>query len=431
VPYNKKIAIINGHLIDPKNNIDEPKNLYIADQQIVGIGNPPDGFNADKTIDANNLIICPGFIDLSVRLQQPNIEYRSTQMEEVKASTASGITTLCCPPDTSNTIDSPAIVDMMKRCSTESGGTKILPIGALTTELDGRHLTEMATLKKAGCIAVSNGIHPMSNTLIQRRAMEYASTHNLTVFIHAEDPHLKNQGCVHEGMISTRLGLPGIPATAEIVAVATDLALAEEVQVKIHFCRISSAKSVEMISHARANGLNVTTDVSINHLHLTEYDIIDFNTNCHTIPPLRTQRDKDQLKQYLKNGDIQAICSNHSPLSEDAKLAPFPETVPGISGLDSYLPLALKLVENNSLDLFTLINRLSYNPAQILQIPTGHLSINAPADICIFDPEMIWQLTPETMNSVGHNTPYMNWELKGKVIWTLVNGQIAYQYKTQ
>lgn len=423
---NTAILIKNGHIIDPMHAMNGVADLYIQNGKIASYQQPPDNFVPTVILDAKNMYVVPGFIDLCARLQKPNLERRTTINEEVFAAISAGITTLCCPPDAYPIIDSTAIVEMYKRGYRQAQEVEILPIGALTQNLDSAQLTEMAALKEVGCVALSNGGYPIENTLVLKRAMEYAATHDITLFILARDKWLSAQGCVHEGDVSMRLGLSGIPSAAETIAIARDLILIEETGVKAHFCRLSTLQSIEMIAMARTKGLDVTADVSINHLHLTHMDVADFNSNCHIQPPVRMQRDKLALIQGLADGYIQAICSDHQPLSEDAKLAPFPDTKPGISGLDSFLPLALKLVDDGFISLQSLIEVLTFGPASILGIDRGHIAVGADADICIFDPEKIWSLNADTIKSSGLNTPFLNWEMKGKVIYTLKNGEIVY-----
>ena len=298
-------------------------------------------------------------------------------------------------------------------------------LGALTQGLQGTHLSEMGALKEAGCAGVSNGLQPVTNTLVLRRALEYAATHDLTVFLHANDPWL-GQGCAHEGIVSTRLGLPGIPEAAETVIVARDLVLIEQTGVRAHFCQLSATRSLEMVRQARAQGLPVSADVTAHHLHLTEADLLGFNNHCHVLPPLRTARDREALRGALKDGLLCAVCSDHQPHEPDAKQAPFCNTEPGISALETLLPLTLRLVEQDLLILPEAIARLTWMPAHALGIEAGSLGVGKPADICIFDPLGRWHLTEEALVSRGHNTPFLGWELTGSVTHTLVGGRVVY-----
>ena len=425
-PANR-IRIINGYLIDPANGIDEKRNLFIEEGKISAIGKAPSGFKPDLTIDAKNQIICPGIIDLSARVREPGQEHKATIESETRAAAKGGITTICCPPDTNPVIDTPAVAGMIYNRSMEIGYARVLPIGALTQGLAGSQLSEMVALTKAECPVLSNAYAPLANTLVERRALEYAATFGITVFIRPEDRHLRDNGCAHEGPVSSRLGLPGIPEAAESVAVARDLALAAHTGCTIHFHALSTAAALQMIERAQHRKLPITANVAAHQLHLTEDNIESFNSNCHVIPPLRTKHDLEQLRKGLARGVISAICSDHQPHEPDAKHAPFPSTAPGISSLETLLPLTLKLVQEGVLDLPNAIARLTSGPASILGLTLGQLGTGASADICIFDPKKSWQLRPEDMFSSGKNTPFMDWEFTGQVTHTLFQGQVVYQ----
>lgn len=421
-----RTEIINGHVIDPHNGVNEKKNIYIQDSKIIKVGNTPDGFKADVTINAEKLIVCPGFVDLCARLREPGQEHKGTIATETRAAAAGGITSLCVPPDTNPVIDTPAVVELIHRRNQEAGYIRVYPIAALTRSLAGEHLSEMAHLKAAGCVGVTNLFQPMASLQVLRRAMEYAASVDMTLFVHPQDLGITNRGCAHEGVVSTRLGLAGIPEAAETQAVANYLMLGEQTGTRLHFARLSTARAIQMIGRAKYDGMDITADVAAHQLHLTEMDIGFFNSQCHVRPPLRTQRDRDALRNAVASAQIEAICSDHQPHDVDAKLAPFAETEPGISALETLLPLSLRLVNDGILKLPEMIDRLSATPAEILGINAGRLSVDSPADICIFDPNAHWTLKPERLLSEGHNTPFANWELQGKVIKTLCNGEIVF-----
>jgi len=421
------VHIKGGRLIDPANQLDQVIDVFIMDGKIAAIGEKPESFSNARTIDATHQIVCPGLIDLVANFREPGNEHKATIASESKAAVKGGFTTLCIPPDTMPIIDTPAVAELINQKAEQGGLVQLVCIGALTQGLKSTHLSNMANLKEAGCVGVGNAFTPIKNPVILRRAMEYAATQNLTVFLHPEDHYLRDDGCIHEGPISTRLGLPGIPVAAETVAVARDLALIEQTGVRAHFNRLSSARAVQMISRAQYDGLAVTADVSAHHLHLTEYDVSDFNSQCHVRPPLRSQRDKEGLCQGLINNNISAICSDHQPHEPDAKLHPFSATEPGISGLESFLPLCLRLTHEGKISLSDLISRITWQPAKILGIDRGKLDVGSQADICIFDPEAIWPLNDTDMLSQGKNTPFLGWHLQGKVTHTLLKGDIVFE----
>ncbi len=414
------LSILNGRVIDPASNLDTITNVHIADGKFLAIGTAPDDFTANQEIDATDKIVCPGFVDLSVHIQTID-----TITQETRAAAANGITTICCPPDSDPIIDTTAVAELLQHRAEATQMAKVLPLAALTQGLEGTQLAEMGVLKEAGCIGVAN-VQPIVNTEVLRHALEYAASCELTVFLHPQDPWLGHKGCAHEGAISTRLGLLAIPEAAETIEVARDLLLIEMTGVRAHFCRLSTARAVEMIKAAQAKGLPVTADVSLHQLFLTEQAICDYNSQVHVTPPLRTQNDKAGLRKGLLNGNINAICADHKALKADAKLSPFSMTTTGISALDSLLPLTLRFAEETQNDLITTLGYITHKPAQILGISAGTLTIGSPADVCIFDPNIHWTLNEENMHSSGHNSPFIGWEFKGKVSQTLINGRVVY-----
>lgn len=423
----KSILIKNARIIDPKNNLDKTTDLYIRDQKIAAIENAPEKFTADEIIDASNLWLIPGIVDLSARLREPGLEQKANIETETIAAASAGITTLCVPPDTDPVIDEPAVVELILRKAKQTKKTHVYTLGALTAGLKGEHLSEMANLKQAGCVGVSNARNAISNPLILRRAFEYASTHNITVFIEAQDKYLSENGCAHEGAIASRLGLNSIPYAAETAPIAQILELIRDTDIRIHFGRLSCARSIELISDAKENGLKVTADVAAHQLHLTDMDISSFNSLYHVIPPLRSQRDMNALRHGLAKGIISSICSDHQPHEPDAKLAPYPATEPGISAIETLLPLTLKLVESGDLELNTAIASITCNPAKILGLDTGHLAVGQTANLCLIDPQKEWVFSIDEMLSHGKNTPFSGWNFKGKVIHTIIKGNTVFK----
>ena len=423
----RKISIRNGRLVDPANGIDAECDLHIADGRIAAVGPAPAGFRADRTLDARGLVVCPGLVDLCARLREPGLEHKANIASETAAAAASGITTLCCPPDTSPVIDTPAVAQLVAQTAERYGNARVIPAGALTQGLAGEQISEMAALKHAGCSVMCHADLPIKNTLVERRAMEYATTYGLTVFLRPEDRHLRDQGCVHEGRVATRLGLPGIPEAAETVALARDLALAQQTKANVHFRCLSTGRATEMLAEAVGRGISASADVSAHQLFLSEDDIGTFDSNCHVTPPLRTSEDREALRAALARGELEAVCSDHRPHEADAKLAPFPATAPGISALETLLPLVLRLVAEEVMDLATAIARVTVGPAQILQLPLGQLDVGRVGDVCVFDPNARWRLSETTLVSEGKNSAFLGEELVGRVSWTLLAGRVVYQ----
>jgi dihydroorotase len=297
----------------------------------------------------------------------------------------------------------------------------------LTYGLKGAELTEMVELAEAGCKAFSHADAPLTDTRVLLRAMQYAATFGYRVWLRPQDAFLARDGVAHDGEVATRLGLPAIPVVAETTALATMLQLARETGVTLHICRLSSAAGVELVRAAKRDGLAITCDVSINHLHLTETDIGFFDAHYHLMPPLRSQRDRAALRAGLLDGTIDALCSNHSPVDDDAKQLPFAEAEAGATGLELLLPLALKWAEQERVPLADALARITINPAQLLGQKMGHLSVGAHADICIFDPDASWKIEPAALKSQGKNTPFNGYEMQGRVRYTLLDGQVVYQ----
>ena len=415
-------AIRNGRIIDPANKVDRVGDLFIKNRRIVEQSEISES-DVGRDVDATGLVVCPGLIDLNTKMGEPGADKSSTMLTESKAAISGGITTACIQPDTTPVVDSPAMAHMIRKNAEQQNGPTILPLGALTMGLEGERLTEMSALKVAGCVGVSNARVPVSNTLLMRRAMQYASTFDITVFIRSFDPWLAGNGRVHEGEISARLGLPAIPEAAETVSIARDLALVETTRVRAHFSQLSCARSVDMVAESKQRGLDVSADVAIHNLLLTEFDVEGFDTMCHVQPPLRSKADQTGLREGLKDGTITSICSDHRPCRMDDKLAPFVQTVAGISGLETLLPLTLKLVDEGVLELSEAIACLTCNPAKTLGIEAGNLAPRSIADICIFDPNQTWLVDPDKMRSGGRNTPFAGKEMRGKVTHTFVNGK--------
>src|SRR5882762_5157722 len=374
-----KIHIKNGRVVDPANGVDKVQDVFVAAGKVLALGNAPGGFHANRVIDANGLVVCPGLVDLSARLREPGFEHKATLESEMAAAVAGGVTSLACPPDTDPPLDEPGLVEMLKHRARSLNQAHVYPLGALTLGLKGERITEMAELVDAGCVAFSQADVPLDDNQVMLRAMQYATTFGYSVWLRPSDGSLARGGVAHDGQVATRLGLAPIPMAAETVALSTMVLLARETGARLHLCRLSSAEGVEMVRLAKALGMNVTCDVSANHVHLSEMDIGYFDSNYHLVPPLRSLRDRDALRRGVEDGTIDAICSDHTPVDEDAK-----------------------------------------------QLPFGESEAGANADLCIFDPHLRWKVEPARLKSQGKNTPFAGYEVNGRVRYTLVGGHVVY-----
>ena len=417
-----RTSIVGGRLIDPANNTDQLQDLHIADGKVVAHGDAPPDFRADDVIDANGKIVCPGLIDICTRLGEPGHEQRGTIYSETRAAALAGVTSMVCLPDTDPVVDEPSVVELIRNRAETAAYAHVLPLGALTLGLRGERLTEAAALMQEGCVGLSNADTPISDTRVLRRAMEYASTFDIPIILQPQDGWLAAGGCMHEGAVSTRLGLPGIPVAAETVAIAQLIELAAMTGARLHLSRITSRRGAEMIRQAKRDNLTISADVSISHLHLTDMDTSGFNGLCHINPPLRELRDLEALREAVSDGTIDAVCSDHSPCEVDAKMAPFQATHAGISAVETLLPLLLRL-ESREFDLRRCLSLTTSAPARILSAETGSLSIGAVADVCVFDREAEWEVSTNALCSKGKNTPYQGWMVRGKVIATLISGR--------
>ncbi len=424
--HSSCIKIINGQVIDPASGTNEIMDVFISDGKITQLDITNEQADSTDVIDAKGMIVCPGLVDICNRLREPGASSKGTIASETYAAVKGGVTSVCCPPDSSPVIDSTAIVKLIRFKAKTEGFNHVYMMAAMTKGLEGKQISEMKTLKDTGCIGVSNALKPIADTLVMKRIMQYAASHDIKIFITPQDYWLSKDTCSHEGAVSARLGLKGVSEHSETIALLRDLELIALTGVKAHFSHISSAKGIEIIRQAKRNGLDITADVSINHLHLTEMDLGFFSSDCHVTPPFRTQRDKEALIRAIKDNTIDAIISDHQPHDADAKLAPFAETETGISGVETFLSLTFKICEQFDIPLMQMLSKLSYEPAKILGIAAGKLAIDANADICIFDPKDYWTVDKQQFTSKGKNTPYHGWELPGRVISTLVSGKVVY-----
>ncbi|MEM7255760.1 MAG: dihydroorotase [Pseudomonadota bacterium] len=413
--------ITNCRIIDAESDMVREGSIGFTDGIITSVGDTP-ADAADNTIDAEGKLVIPGLIDCYSRLREPGFEKLATIATETRAAAHSAITTIMCSPDTDPVTDEPAIVELIKRRASAAGGIRVLPIGAATMGQQGEQLGELRTLADSGCIAFSNGDHPLANTQVIRRLMEYSSGFGLKLIIAPQDPWLSD-GVAHEGMVSTRLGLRAIPAAAETVALSQLIELCYQTGATVHFSRLSSHRGVQLVSQAKKDGIKITADTGIDHLFLTEMDTSDFDSMCHTSPPFRSRSDLDALREGVATGVIDAICSNHAPHETDSKLAPFPESLPGTSSLDSFLGLLFKLSEDTRIPLPAIIARATAGPADCFALPQGRLTTGSAADLAIIDDDCDWEFHREAMHSQGKNSPYEGWLFRACPSAVFVDGK--------
>ena len=428
-----KLLIKNGRVINPASGFDQVADLAIAAGRIVSIGAVPADFAPNKTIDASGCVVAPGLVDLSVRLREPGHEHEGMLESELAAAVAGGVTSLVCPPDTDPVLDEPGLVEMLKFRAEKLHQSRVFPLGALTRGLRGTALTPMVQLTEAGCVGFSQAEVPLEDTQVLQRALQYAASFGFTVWLRPQDMHL-GKGVAASGALATRLGLSGVPVAAETIALHTIFELMRSTGARVHLCRISSAAGLALVARAKADGLNVSCDVSINSLHLTDTDIGYFDSRMRLDPPLRQQRDRDALRQGLLEGTVDALVSDHTPVDEDAKTLPFAEAEPGATGLELLLGLACKWGEDSGAGLLRALAVLTSEPARVLgtslgtlQASCGQLVPGGVADVCIFDPASAWTVEPAALRSQGKHTPFSGYELPVRVRWTVVGGQVAYE----
>jgi len=432
-----KILIQGGRVIDPATGRDELGDVAIATGRIVAMGRVPADFSPDRQIDARGHVVAPGLVDLAARLREPGHEHGGMLESELGAAAAGGVTSLVCLPDTDPPLDEPGLVEMLKFRARKLSRARLFPLGALTRGLAGAVLTEMVELTEAGCVGFGQAEVPVADTQLLLRALQYASTHGYTVWLRPQDAAL-GRGVAASGAVATRLGLSGVPVAAETIALHTIFELVRATGARVHLCRLSSAAGVEIVRRAKADGLPVTADVSINSLHLTDVDIGYFNPAMRLTPPLRQGRDRDALRAGLADGTIDALVSDHTPVSVDAKTLPFGEAEPGGTGLELLLSLALKWGRDCGLSLPATLARVTCEPVKVLGDALGSLSSSAGrlveggvADLCVLDPDAEWRVMPEQLKSQGKHTPFgfadSGMLLPGQVQATLVAGTVAYQ----
>ena len=430
-----RILIANGRIVDPASGRDKVGSLLIDGERIVALDADADARSradhAKRVIDARGMVVAPGLVDIAVRLREPGYEYKATLESEMDAAVAGGVTSLACPPDTDPPLDEPGLVDMLRRRAKAQARARVYPVGALTVKLKGEALTEMAELAESGCVAFSQANQAIDDTQVLWRALQYAATFGFPVWLRAQHAHLERGGVAHDGEVATRLGLPGIPAFAETIALGTLLELVRVTGARLHVCRISTAGAVEMLRRAKAEKLPVSCDVGVHHVHLSEMDLGFFDPYCRLIPPLRSARDRDALRAGLADGTIDCVCSDHTPVDDDAKQMPFGESEPGATGLELLLPLVLRWAEQEKLPLAKALACITSDAARVLGIDKGRIAAGASADLVIFDPAAPFRITAENLKSQGKNSPFLGYEFAGQVRFTLVAGNPVYESGTR
>ena len=428
-----KVLIQNGRVIDPATGLDRVCNLALAAGRIIAIDREPKDFTPSRVIDASGCIVMPGLVDLAARLREPGHEHEGMLESEMGAAVAGGVTSVVCPPDTDPVLDEPGLVEMLKFRAEKLHLARLFPLGALTRGLQGEVLTEMAELTESGCVGFSQADVAIASTQVLQRALQYAATFGHTVWLRPQDMHLGG-GVAASGALATRLGLSGIPVAAETIALHTIFELLKSTGARVHLCRISSAAGVELVRQAKADGLNVTCDVSINSLTFTEVDIGYFDSRARLLPPLRQQRDRDALRAALADGTVDALVSDHTPVDEDAKVLPFAEAESGATGMELLLSAAIKWSEEAGVALPRALATVTSDPARVLgaslgtlQASVGRIVEGGVADLCVVDPKAAWVVTPEALRSQGKHTPFSGYELPARVQYTLVGGQVAFE----
>jgi len=423
----KPLLIQGGRLIDPSQGLDKTGSLLISKGKIAWLGETPPQPGYD-VFPAEGLIVCPGFIDLHCHLRQPGFEEKETIATGTRAAARGGFTTICCMPNTNPPLDNQAAIDYIKSEAATNGVVRVLPIGCISKGRKGEELAEMGELASAGVIGYSDDGNPVNSSRLMRHALDYSRAFSLPVINHCEDTALSEDGQMNEGILSTELGLRGIPAAAEEIMVARDLALAQLTGAWLHIAHVSTEGSVELIRRGKEKGIRVTAEVTPHHLTLTEKEVIGYNTNAKVNPPLRTERDIQALIQGLKENVIDIIATDHAPHAEIDKLCEFALAPSGISGFETALGSLMRLVHNEQLTLNVLIARLTSEPAKIINYDKlGTLNTGSPADITIFDPDKDWVVDTSAFASKGKNTPLAGSMLKGKVMATISQGKLVYR----
>jgi len=420
------ILIRGGQIIDP-GRLNAVADILIEDGKIAAVGQHLTAPRGSTIIEAKDRLVLPGFVDLHVHFREPGFEYKETIQSGAAAAVAGGFTTVCCMPNTNPVNDNQAITEFMLDRAREAGLANVLPIGAITKGSEGKELAEIGDLRRAGCVAISDDGRPVMNSLVMRRAMEYALAFDVPVVDHCEDLHLAEGGCMNEGLVSTELGLPGMPAAAEDVMVARNVALAELTGARLHLAHISTEGSVRMVREAKSRGIKVTAEACPHHFTITEEVVRGYNTHAKMNPPLRTWKDVQAIKEGLRDGTIDAIATDHAPHATQEKQQGFTDAPFGIVGLETAWPLTLALVEEGILSIESAVERLSTAPAKAFGLSKGTLAVGADADVVVADPQESWEVDPAKFRSKSRNTPFAGWKVKGRIKTTIVGGRVVFE----
>jgi len=425
------LLIQGGHVIDP-GRINGIADVLIEQGKIAAVGANLTAQGKGKNgsvqiIDARHKLVLPGFVDLHVHFREPGFEYKETIKSGTAAAAAGGFTAVCCMPNTQPVNDSQAITEFILEKARIAGNARVYPVGAITKGSEGKELAEIGDLRRAGCVAISDDGQPVMNSLVMRRAMEYALAFDLPVIDHCEDLHLSEGGCMNEGVVSTQLGLQGVPAAAEDVMVSRNLALGELTGARLHLAHLSTAGSVRLVREAKARGIRVTAEACPHHFTLTEEAVRGFNTLAKMNPPLRAWDDVQAIKEGLRDGTIDVIATDHAPHATQEKLQDFAAAPNGIVGLETALSLTLVLVEEGVLTLESAVAKLTKAPARAFSLNAGTLASGVDADVVIVDPQETWEIDPARFRSKSRNTPFAGWKVKGRVHATLLGGRIVYE----